>query len=47
MWSFCEADFQHHYSSLKCHLILQKSFKYADLQVKKYFLLFLNCVYAV
>ncbi len=28
-----------HYSSLQCHVILQKSFWYADLLVKKHFLL--------
>jgi len=29
----CDAklNFQHHYSSLQCHMILQKSFKYYDL----------------
>ncbi len=26
-----------HYSSLQCHMILQKSFQYADLELKKYF----------
>ncbi len=29
-------NYQHHYSSLKCHMILQKSFKYADLLLKKH-----------
>jgi len=28
-------NFQHHYSSLQCHMILQKSFPYADLVLKK------------
>jgi len=32
-------NFQHHYSSLQCHMILQKSFKYVDLPLKKQFLL--------
>ncbi len=27
--------FQLHYSSLKCHMILQKSFYYADLMLQK------------
>jgi len=31
--------FQHHYSSLQCHMILQKSFEYADLMRRKHFLL--------
>ncbi len=37
----CDAklNFQHHYSSLQCHMILQKSFQYADLQLKKHLLL--------
>ncbi len=30
-------NFQHHYSSLQCHMILQKSFQYADLVLKKHF----------
>ncbi len=30
-------SFQHHYSSLQFHMILQKSFQYADLVLKKYF----------
>ncbi len=30
---------QHHYFSLQCHMILQKSFKYADLVLKKKILL--------
>jgi len=30
-------NFQHHYSSLQCHMILQKSFQYADLLLKKDF----------
>ncbi len=34
-------NFQHHYSSLQCHMILQKSFKYADLVPKKHLLLLL------
>ncbi len=40
---FCNAklNFQHHYSSLQCHMILQKSFLYADLLLKKHFLLLL------
>ncbi len=29
-------NYQHHYSSLQCHMILQKSFKYADLLLKKH-----------
>ncbi len=29
----------HHYSSLQCHMILQKSFQYADLLLKVHFLL--------
>ncbi len=29
-------NFQHHYSSLQCHMILKKSFKYADLQLSYY-----------
>ncbi len=31
--------FSSHYSSLQCHTILQKSFKYADLLLKKHFLI--------
>jgi len=31
--------FQHHYSSLQCRMILQKSFKYDDLMLKKHLLL--------
>jgi len=30
-------NFQHHYSSLQRKMILQKSFKYADLFLKKHF----------
>jgi len=37
-------NFQHHYSSLQCHMILQKSFWYADLLLKKHFLLMLKTV---
>ncbi len=39
----CDANqnFQHHYSSLQCHMILQKSFRYADLMLKKQHLLLL------
>ncbi len=29
-------NFQHHYSSLQCHMILQKSLWYADLKLKKH-----------
>ncbi len=36
LWS--KLNFQYHYSSLQCHMILQKSFKYADLLLKKHFL---------
>ncbi len=32
-------NIQHHYSSLQCHVILQKSFYYADLLLKKHLLL--------
>ncbi len=32
----CYAD---HYSSLQCHMILQKSFSYADLVLNKHVLL--------
>ncbi len=32
-------NFQHHYFSLQCHMILQKSFWYADVVLKKHFLL--------
>ncbi len=32
-------NFQHHNSSLQCHMILQKSFWYADLLLKKHYLL--------
>jgi len=32
-------NFQHHYSGLQCHMILQKSLLYADLVLKKHFLL--------
>ncbi len=37
----CDAAlyFQHHYSSLQCHMIRQKSFSYADLLLMKHFLL--------
>ncbi len=31
--------FQHHNCSIQCHIIFQKSFKYADLLLKKHFLL--------
>jgi len=31
---------QHHYSSLHCHMILQKSFEYVHLVIKKHFWLF-------
>ncbi len=31
-----------HYSSLRCNMILQKSFKYADLMHKKHLLLLIN-----
>ncbi len=30
-------NFQHDFSSLQCNMILQKSFKYADLVLKKHF----------
>ncbi len=29
--------FQHHYSSLQCHMILHKSFEYADLLLNEHF----------
>jgi len=32
-------NFQHHYSSLQCHMTIQKSFSYVDLVLKKHFLL--------
>ncbi len=32
-------NFQHHYSGLQCHMILQKSFEYVDLLLKTHFLL--------
>ncbi len=32
-------NFQYRYSSLQCHVILQKSFWYADLLLKKHVLL--------
>ncbi len=32
-------NFQHHYSSLLCHMFLQKSFLYAGVVLNKYFLL--------
>ncbi len=32
--------FQHHYSSLQCHMILQKSFKYADLLLKNFLFIY-------
>ncbi len=37
----CDAklNFQHHFSSHQCHLILQKSFEYSDLLLKKHFLI--------
>jgi len=31
----------HHYSSLQCHMILQKSLEYDDLMLKKHLLLLL------
>ncbi len=37
-------NFQHHYSSLHCHMIHQKSFEYADLLLKKHFLSILKTV---
>ncbi len=30
-------NFQHHYSSLQCHMIRQKSFSYTDLVLKKHY----------
>jgi len=33
-------NFQPHYFSLQCHMILQKSFLYADMLLKDHFLLF-------
>jgi len=38
---FIFVNFQHHYSSLQCHMILQKSFQYADFLLKKHLFLFL------
>jgi len=35
LWS--KLNFTHHYSSLQCHMILQKSFWYDDLMLKKHF----------
>ncbi len=36
-------NFQHHYNSLQCHTILQKSYKYADLLFKNnFFLIIIN-----
>jgi len=37
-------NFQHHYSSLQCHMILQKSLKYGDLLLKRHFSLMLETV---
>jgi len=38
-------NFQQHHSSIQCHMVLQKSFKYADLLLKKEsFLLMLKMV---
>jgi len=34
-------NFQHNFSSLRCHVILQKSFKYGDLLLKKIHLIML------
>ncbi len=38
---YCKAEFSAaiNYSSLQCHMILQKSFLYADLLLKKHFLI--------
>ncbi len=36
---------QHHYSSLQCHMILQKSFKYADLVPKKHIFLLISKIF--
>ncbi len=40
----CEskAEFSHHYYSLQCHVILQKSFYYADFVLKKHSLFLLS-----
>ncbi len=35
-------NFQHHYSSLRSHMIRQKSLSYADLALKIHFLLMLK-----
>ncbi len=35
--------FQHHYSSLQCHMIFHKSFKYANLLLMKHFLFYYQC----
>ncbi len=35
-------NIQCHFSSLQCHVILQKSFYYAELLLKKHFLLLSN-----
>ncbi len=33
---YCKLNFNSHYSSLQCHMILQKSFWYADMLLKKH-----------
>ncbi len=37
--SLAKLNFQHHYSSLQSHMSPQKLFEYADLLLKKHFLL--------
>ncbi len=37
-------SFQHHYFSLQCHIIIQKSFSHDDLMLKKHFLSMLKTV---
>ncbi len=38
----CKLDFQHHYCSLQCHMILQKSFEYA---AQETFIIIINVEY--
>ncbi len=43
MWMY----FQHHSSSLQCHVIFQKSFSYSDLLLKKHLLLVVSMLKSV
>jgi len=40
-------NIQHHYFSLQCHMILQKSFRYRDLLLNKHFSVFIIFILSV